>query len=156
MGRKHNRIGIKIPKEKKPKAPKKVRKLVEKPFCDGTMSNAAFFGMLRSVLRKRTMFWKPITQCKNRQRFKYIGPNKLRKWSYTCECCGGEFDSKGVAVHHKIPAGELRMFEDLPGFVKRLFCDSIDLILLCNKCHEDSHEKIENNKIIDNYGKINV
>ena len=127
----------------KKKTTKSKKKLKEKPFCNGTMTNTAFFGMIRSILRKRTMFWKPITECKNKQRFKYIGPNKLRKWSYSCEICKNEFDSKGVAVHHKIPAGALNSFEDLPGFVKRLFCDSADLVLLCHKCHENSHDVID-------------
>src|SRR5690348_4737622 len=108
---------------KKKKAIKPKKPKIEKPFCDGKMSNAAFFGMIRSLLRKRTMFWKPITECKNRQKIKYTGPNKLRKWSYICQECSKEYDSKGVSVHHKIPAGELKSFLDLPGFVERLFCD---------------------------------
>lgn len=128
--------------KKKKNTAKKPKKVVVKPFCNGTMTNTAFFSMIRSILRKRTMFWKPITECKNKQRIPYIGPNKLRKWSYICEGCGKEFDSKGVKVHHMVPAGELNSFADLGPFVERLFCDSDKLKLVCDKCHDKEHDKL--------------
>lgn len=124
----------------KRKSKKQAKPKVIKPFADGTMSKTAFFGMIRSILRKRTMFWKPITYCKLKQRIPYVGPNKLRKWSYICEGCKKEFDNKGVKVHHIIPAGELNSFKDLAGFVERLFCDSKYLKLLCDDCHNKEHE----------------
>jgi len=131
---------------------KKINKTKKiKPFADGTLSSVGFFGMIRSVLRKRTMYWKPITTCRNRSRIPYTGPNKLRKWTYVCEGCKGHFMGTEIAVHHKIPAGTLTKFEDLPGFVKRLFCDSKDLMVVCTvgkngkkSCHELEHEKLEN------------
>ncbi len=140
----------KVPrKAKKSKLPKKI---VEKPFADNTLTSSAFFQMIRSALRKRTMFWKPVTTCRNRQRIPYVGPNKLRKWTYICEGCGREFQGTEVVVHHKIPAGELNSFEDLGGFVKNLFCDSDKLMLVCKvekdgimSCHDKEHEKLEKN-----------
>lgn len=123
------------------KKPVKRRKNIERPFADGTVSNAAFFGMIRAALRNKSRWWKPISTCRDNAKIPYVGPNKRRKWMYKCESCGGIYDIKGVNVHHKIDCGSLNSFEDLPGFVKRLFCDSKDLILICNKCHDKEHKK---------------
>ncbi len=120
---------------------KKPRVLKEKPFAEGTMTNAAFFGMLRAFLRSKSRFWPPIKICRDRAKEKYVGPNKRRKWSYKCESCKGLFDVKNVAVHHIVDCGSLKSFEDLTGFTKRLFVDSDKLVLLCNKCHDKIHNK---------------
>lgn len=119
----------------------KKKKVVEKPFADGTLSNAAFFSSIRSALRQKSRWFLPIKNCKERQKVAYTGPNKRRKWMYKCEGCNELFDSKEVNVHHSIECGELNSFEDLPGFVKRLFCDSKDLKLVCSKCHDKEHGK---------------
>jgi len=118
---------------------KKGKILKEKPFADGTMTNAAFFGMIRAGLRNKSRWYPPIKTCKDRNRVPYIGTNKRRKWSYRCENCHKLFDAEKVKVHHKIECGVLNSFDDLPGFVKRLFCDSISLALLCDECHVKTH-----------------
>lgn len=145
--------------KKVPKKTRKVKKIIEKPFADGSMSSSAFFGFIRSALRQKSRFFKSINNCRLNNRIPYIGPNKRRKWTYICQECGGHFDSKEVAVHHIIPAGTLTTFEDLPLFVKNLFCNSDKLKLVCNvskngkkSCHDLQHEKLENQKIIENYG----
>jgi len=117
------------------------KKLIEKPFADGTLSNAAFFGMLRSALRQKSRWHLPIKNCKERQKTPYSGTNKRRKWLYKCEGCFELFDSKEVSVHHSVECGQLNSFDDLPGFVKRLFCDSKDLKLVCSNCHDKEHGK---------------
>jgi len=124
---------------------KKERVLKIRPFADGTLTNAAFFGMIRSALRNKSRWYYPIKVCKERNRVPYIGSNKRRKWSYRCEKCHKLFDLREVNVHHKIECGELNSFSDLPGFTQRLFCDSSELILLCNNCHNEIHS---NNFII--------
>lgn len=147
MGKK--RKGIK----KSPKKARKVKKVVEKPFADGTMTSSVFFSFIRSALRQKSRFFKSISNCRLKNRIPYKGPNKRRKWTYICEECKGEFDSKEVQVHHLIPVGTLTCFNDLPAFVENLFCNSDKLKLVCSKCHDKHHEELENKKIIDNYGK---
>jgi len=123
---------------------KEAKSRVEKPFNSGTMSKSAFFGMLRSLLRRKSMLaWKPISKVRNANRVPYIGPNKRRKYSYICSECSGEFEGTSVAVHHKVECGTLTCFEDLPGFVQRLFVEEEGLILLCNSCHQAKHPKKE-------------
>jgi hypothetical protein len=128
----------KVTRARKTRTPKKV---VDKPFADSTMTNTAFFGFIRSALRQKSRYWYPITVCKLRAREKYGGPNKRRKWLYRCEECRQLFDIKEVAAHHIIECGSLRSFEDLAGFIQRLFCNSDGLRLLCNKCHVKQHKK---------------
>lgn len=122
------------------KATKKAKK-VDKPFGDGTMTNSGFFGYIRSALRNRSRFFKPISNCRLRNRVKYTGSNKRRKWMYICEECKQQYDIKGVQVHHNPEVGSLKSFEDLPRFVEVLFCNSDKLRLLCTKCHDNHHHK---------------
>lgn len=117
------------------------KKKILKPYNSGTMSSAAFFGMIRSALRQKSRWWKPILNVKNRGKIAYVGDNKRRKFSYICEECKKEFDAKSISVHHKKECGSLRSFEDIGKFCKKLFCEEKDLILLCEKCHDKKHKK---------------
>ena len=121
-------------------AKKKTRILKAKPFADATMTNSAFFGMIRSALRNKSRWYYPVKVCKERNRIPYTGTNKRRKWSYRCESCKKLYDATEVEVHHKVECGILSSFDDLSGFVSRLFCNSSDLILLCDDCHKKTHK----------------
>jgi hypothetical protein len=122
------------------KAAVKRKSRVEKPFNSGTMSSSMFFNWIRQMLRRKSMYWRPIGEVRNACRIPYKGPNKRRKWSYICSGCKGVFEHSQVAVHHIEECGTLTKYEDLPGFVQRLFCEKDGLILLCGKCHDDKHK----------------
>lgn len=114
------------------KAVKKVVKSrVEKPFNHGTLSQAGFFGMLRSCMRNKSRFWKPIQECKKLARRGVKGKG-AQKWEYKCNDCGKYFMDKEIAIDHIIEAGELKCFEDLAGFAKRLFVEISGFQVLCN------------------------
>lgn len=113
------------------------RKLVDKPRNAGTMTESAFWGFIRSTLRRKSMYWKPITECKNNARRPYKGTNKRRKWEYQCNTCKKWFDGKETVVDHIIPAGSLTCAEDLPSFVNKLFCEIEDLQCQCKGCHAE-------------------
>ena len=53
----------------------------------GTMSEAAFWGFIRSALRKKSMYWKPIYDCKRNAKREYVGSNKRQKFEYQCNKC---------------------------------------------------------------------
>lgn len=138
-------MSIKTTKKKK-----LVKNRVEKPYNHSTMSSSAFFGWLRSRLRKMSMQgWKPTSAVKNASKVPYIGENKRRKFSYKCSKCLGLFSDKEVAVHHRIPAGSLKSFEDLGDFCKRLFVEAPGLVLLCDSCHTKEHEELDKLKSIE-------
>jgi 5-methylcytosine-specific restriction endonuclease McrA len=128
-------------------AKKKVGEVVKKSKLiktrnGGTMTNAMFWSFIRSALRQKSRWWRPITQCKMASRRPYKGTNKRQKFEYQCNQCKNWFPDKETAVDHKIPAGSLNSGDDLKGFVERLFCEQEHLQVLCKTCH-DTKTKLE-------------
>lgn len=126
---------------KKKKAAKKVRAPKSPKVRNaGTMTDSQFFQWIRQVLRKSSIYWKPISQVRKDAQVLYKGPNKRRKYSYICSNCKKEFPSTEINVHHKIECGSLKSFDDIPGFVERLFCEKQGLVVLCQICHNKEHK----------------
>jgi len=121
---------------------KKIRKQrVARTMNAGTMTSSAFFQWLRQILRRSSMYWKPIAQVRQEARVPYIGTNKRRKYSYICSECHKEWPLTSIHVHHKIECGSLSSFEDLSEFARKLFVEKEGLVVLCNKCHDAKHNK---------------
>ena len=102
---------------------------VEKTRNNNTWSEARYFGFIRSTLRAGFTRWGPKHQAKRDAK---VGYN-----AYECAACGETFGNKDVEVDHIVPAGSLKTFDDLPGFVERLFCESDGFQLLCKPCHQE-------------------
>jgi 5-methylcytosine-specific restriction endonuclease McrA len=126
------------------KAAKRV--LVAKTRNAGTMTESAFWSFIRSALRQKSRWWKPITQTKMAARRAYKGPNKKQRFEYQCAECLNYFPDKKVNVDHIIPAGTLKCADDLPGFVERLFCEADNLQVLCSGCHDVKTKNDKNGK----------
>ena len=122
------------------------RKLVEKSRCAGTMSEAMYWSFIRSALRQKSRWWKPISVCKEKARRAYTGINKRQKYEYQCNSCKGYFPDKEINVDHIVPAGALNCGQDLPGFVERLFCEVEHLQVLCSECHNVKTQQERNDK----------
>ena len=125
---------------------KTARKKVDKPRNAGTMSESAFWSFIRSGLRQKSRFWKPITQCKLAARRPYKGPNKRQKFEYLCNVCNKWFPEKKINIDHINPAGSLRCAQDLPGFVERLFCEIDNLQCICESCHNVKTQNEKNGR----------
>jgi 5-methylcytosine-specific restriction endonuclease McrA len=110
------------------------------------MSEAAFWSFIRSALRQKSRWWKPISMCKLNARRLYKGPNKRQKYEYQCKKCKGWFPEKQINVDHVKPAGSLNSAQDLPGFVERLFCEQDNLQVLCTTCHDKKTLKEKQSK----------
>lgn len=108
---------------------------VDKPFAAGTMTKSAFFTMIRSALRNRSRYWKPISICKQNAKRKYKGKNKRQKFEYQCNVCKKWYSDKQISVDHIQPVGSLMEFTDLPRFVRTLFCELDNLQTICTACH---------------------
>jgi len=122
------------------------RSRVAKTRNSGTMTESAFWSFIRSALRNKSRWWKPITECKNKARRPYTGPNKRLKYEYQCNECKGWYPDKQINVDHIIPAGTLTCSTDLPGFIERLFCEQENLQVLCEKCHNKKTANEKENK----------
>ena len=119
---------------KKPVKSKRVLK--EKPRNNGTMTEPSFWSFIRSSLRQKSRWWKPIRECKINAKRDYKGSNKRQKFEYQCNLCKNWFPEKDINVDHIEPAGSLNCADDLPGFVERLFCEQDNLQVLCIQCHD--------------------
>jgi 5-methylcytosine-specific restriction endonuclease McrA len=108
---------------------------------NGTMTESAFWSFIRSGLRQKSRWWKPITQCKLNAKRTYKGPNKRQKFEYQCNSCKKWFAEKNINVDHIHPAGSLNCANDLPGFVERLFVEVEGLQILCSICHDKKTAK---------------
>ncbi len=124
------------------------RKILDKPYNSGTMTSSAKWGWIRSLLRRASMQWKPISEAKMKaRRSKPITTAGRHKFEYQCNHCKKWFPEKIgkkklIAVDHIVDCGSLRCAEDLPGFVNRLLCEVDGLQLLCNTCHDKkTHNK---------------
>ena len=102
----------------------------------GTMTESSFWSFIRSALRQKSRWWKPILLCKQKARRAYKGPLKRQKWEYQCNVCKSWFPDKKINIDHIEPAGTLRCAADLPGFVERLFCEQHNLQCICTTCHD--------------------
>lgn len=106
-----------------------------------TMTESQFWSMIRSALRQKSIFWKPIQECKIAAKRPYTGTNKRRKVEFACNHCNKGFTESEIVVDHIIPAGTLTCPGDLEGFIERLFCEVNGFQVLCLKCH---HIKTQN------------
>lgn len=115
----------------------------------GTFTEAQFFNWLRQKLRRASIAWRPINECRKKAKVPYVGENKRRKFSYVCNSCKEEFDAKSITVDHVQAIGSLQKFSDLPTFVERLFCEEQFLQVLCSECH-NKKTQLDNNKTKEN------
>ena len=99
-------------------------------------TTSRFWTFVRSALRKAWQKWPPKYTAKNATRRKYDGPDKRTKWEYQCNICKKWFKGKETEVDHIIDPGSLKCYEDLPGFVTRLFVGVDKLQVLCKPCHK--------------------
>jgi 5-methylcytosine-specific restriction endonuclease McrA len=111
-----------------------------------TMTESAFWSFIRSGLRQKSRWWKPITECKLKAKRAYKGPNKRQRFEYQCNACKLWFAEKHINVDHIHPAGSLNCAQDLPGFVERLFCEIDNLQVLCESCHNIKTKEEKLNK----------
>lgn len=102
----------------------------------GSLTESAFWSMIRSSLRQKSRWWKPISDAKLKARRNNKSANKRLKYEYQCAICKGWHPDKNIEVDHIIPAGSLRSGDDLKQFVERLFVEKEGLQVLCRECHK--------------------
>lgn len=110
-------------------------------------STSRFWSFVRSALRQAWSRYPPKYQVLELASRPYVGPDKRQKKEYLCAICNKWHKRKNVEVDHIEPAGKLSSYDDLPGFVERLFT-SVDMLrVLCIPCHREvTQEEKKKNK----------
>lgn len=114
------------------KRPTKKPKPTKKPPFD----EKKFFTWLRSGLRNMSRRFPSIYEALADAKEPYVGENPRQRFAYRCAACDGLFAAKGVAVDHRIDCGSLASWQDVQGFIQRLFCTKEGLDILCHTCHD--------------------
>lgn len=95
-----------------------------------------FFTWLRSALRSASRRYPPIYEALAAAKRPYTGNNPRQKVCYECAACGTLASTKEVAVDHRVDCGKLTSWDDVQGFMERLFCGKEGLDVLCHECHD--------------------
>lgn len=98
------------------------------------MTEAGFWGFIRSGLRSKSSRWPPKFEVLKDARRTVTG--KRHRYEYQCAHCNEWYKQKEVQVDHIVPCGTLKSFDDLPAFVEKLFCEKDGLQVLCKGCHQ--------------------
>lgn len=109
-------------------------------------STAKFWGFLRSGLRSTYNKWPAKWDVLKAAKRPYKGQGKQQKWEYQCAECRKWHKQKDVSVDHIVPAGALSSFDDIAGFVQRLFVGPEGLQVLCAGCHTAKTKEERANK----------
>jgi hypothetical protein len=102
----------------------------------GTMTEGAYWGALRSMLRQFSLRrWKPRNLALAAAKVPFNGPNNQR-FAYRCCACRGAFRRDEVEVDHVEECGTLQSHEDLGPFVARLLAEDPQAWrVMCAPCH---------------------
>lgn len=100
------------------------------------MTERQLLTWLRSAMRKASRRYPPIYEALDAAKEPYVGPNPRQKICYRCADCQETFTAKQVAVDHIVDCGSLTSWDDIQGFMQRLFCTAEGLQVLCDGCHD--------------------
>lgn len=93
---------------------------------------------LRSLSRKHAPIYEALAEAKTTYKGKPTDAdyNPRQRFAYRCAMCHSEFPAKGVAIDHREDCGKLASWDDVAGFMQRLFCEKDGLDVLCHTCHD--------------------
>ena len=97
-------------------------------------TTAKFWSFLRSGFRQKFNRWPPKYECLEKAKRTVSG--QRHRYEYQCAECEGWFKQKDVEVDHITPVGSLNNYDDLVGFVKRMFVSTDKLRVVCKTCHK--------------------
>jgi len=110
---------------------------VKKTRNGGTLTEAAYFGKIRSALRNAFKWWTPAKRAKDKARRPYKGGGR-QKWEYQCAICRKWYKGDEVQIDHVVPCGSLKCYDDIAPFLKRLTPENENAFqVLCKECHKE-------------------
>ncbi len=109
---------------------------VERTRNGGTWTEAQYFSAIRSALRDKFKWWKPMREAKERARRPYKGEGR-QKWEFQCNACKQWFKDKETQMDHVTPCGSLKSLKDVSKFIERMTPESVEAFqCLCKECHQ--------------------
>jgi hypothetical protein len=124
---------------------------VPRPRNAGTMTEAEYWGKVRSALRMAFRYWRPMKLAMNRYTRKVrvlnTKTNRMNtKKEIQCQMCMQWFREDGdVKIHkdHINEVGSLKSYDDLAEFLQRLTDENIENYQpLCKPCHDKKTHKV--------------
>ena len=113
-----------------------VKPRVPRTHAGGTWTKSRYFSFIRSALRRAWTKYPVKFKVLRAAQRSYKGDNKRQKYEYQCAMCEDWYKQNEVEVDHIKPCGSLKEYEDLPEFVKTLFCEEDNLRVVCKPCHK--------------------
>lgn len=108
--------------------------------CSGTLTECAFWGTVRSALRRISVRWKPRADYMISVRRASQNANRKLKYEYPCELCEGWFAREEVEADHRVPWGDLGLgplCEANAGkYINWLLAEEYGWRSLCKTCHK--------------------
>lgn len=126
------------------KTKKVVKPRVPRTHAGGTWTKSRYFSFIRSALRRAWTRYPVKFKVLNEASRPYVGPDTRRKKEFKCAICEEWYPPKEVEVDHITPCGSLKDYDDLPRFVKTLFCEEDNLQVLCKSCHHTVTQEQKN------------
>ena len=105
---------------------------VERTRAGETWTESRYWSFIRGLLRRGFTRYPVKHQVKLAARRQKRGS---KRFEYKCSECLGYYPNSQVEVDHIEPAGSLKDYSDLAGFVQRLYCEADNLQVLCSTCH---------------------
>lgn len=120
--------------------------------ASGTMTEAQYIAFVKSALRSKSRFWKPLSDT--------LKEAKVARGFYLCNVCKQEVPvshvvngkrRKNIMVDHVNPVVDPKTgFVDWNKFIENLFCETDNLQAICSACHDakskNEREVRSNNK----------
>ena len=100
-------------------------------------TEARFWSFIRSALRQASSRYPVSYEVMKEGRRPYRGKDKRTKWEHLCARCDKWYKQKDIEKDHIIEAGRLACYDDLPGFVERMFPSIKGYQKLCKPCHKE-------------------
>lgn len=122
---------------------------VERTRNAGTMTEAEYWGKVRSALRKAFAYWKPAQAAEKKAECgtRTNPATGRQKKVYRCAICGDVDFRETMQIDHIDPCGSLRSSEDLAPFLARLTCEDTAMYQLIHKtCHQEKTNRVRNAK----------
>lgn len=104
---------------------------------------AAVFSALRRAHRNSPEYRQTLANAKSEYFITCKNGNQARRVQYECKACGNKGSRKNVYVDHREPVIAVTGFQGFETYIKRLFCGTVGLDILCKSCH-DRKTKHEN------------